>query len=112
MTALTSPASSAAGSAPRHTHWLGDALAIARYPIMLVAMTATVVFGWLMTGQRPWAVALVAGLDWFLINLMNRITDLAEDQKNGIRGTARVAARRGLLTASSFGLLGGSLLAL
>src|SRR3954471_20685178 len=47
-----------------------EALAIARYHIMLVAMSATVVFGWIATGSRPWALTLVVAVDWFLINLM------------------------------------------
>ena len=85
-----------------------DALAIARYHIVLVAMTASVVFGWLMTGRYlPW-VAIIVGLDWFLINLMNRITDIDEDLKNGIQGTARVAKRKRFLTIGSLLLMGGS----
>ena len=87
-----------------------DALAIARYHIMLVAMVACVVFGWLMTGRYPVALALVVGLDWFLINLMNRVTDIDEDLKNQIPGTERVARRKKLLTAVAFALMGGSFL--
>ncbi|MBK9261588.1 MAG: UbiA family prenyltransferase [Polyangiaceae bacterium] len=88
-----------------------DALAIARYHIMLVAMTACVVFGWLMTGRYLPLLALVVGLDWFLINLMNRITDIDEDLKNGIRGTERVARQKRLLTMSAALLMGGSFIA-
>jgi len=88
---------------------IADALAIARYHIVLVAMAASVVFGWLMTGLYLFAVALVVGLDWFLINLLNRVTDIEEDLKNGIRGTERVAARKRLLTAGSFVLMLGSI---
>ena len=90
---------------------IGDALAIARYHILLVAMAATLVFGWLITGRYLFALALVAGLDWFLINLMNRITDLAEDAANGIRGTEQVAARKRFLTWTSVVLMVGSLVA-
>jgi 4-hydroxybenzoate polyprenyltransferase len=88
---------------------LKDALAIARYHIVLVAMTASVVFGWLMTGRYPWAIALVVGLDWFLINLLNRVTDLAEDLRNGIPGTERVARRARVLTIGGLVILFGSL---
>lgn len=91
-----------------HGRILPDALAIARYHIVLVAMTASVVFGWLMTGHYlPW-VALIVGLDWFLINLMNRITDIDEDLKNNIQGTGRVARHKRLLTVGSLVLMGGS----
>ncbi|MFK7985818.1 MAG: UbiA family prenyltransferase [Sandaracinaceae bacterium] len=97
----------ARSAAPRHA--FGDALAIARYHIVLVAMAACVVFGWLMTDRYlPW-IALVCGLDWFLINLLNRVTDVDEDLENGIRGTERVAARRRLLTVGGFTLMGGSI---
>jgi 4-hydroxybenzoate polyprenyltransferase len=83
-------------------------LAIARYHIMLVAMAATVVFGWIATGQRPWALTVVVTVDWFLINLMNRITDIDEDLRNGIPGTERVARRKRALTVGSVVLMVGS----
>jgi 4-hydroxybenzoate polyprenyltransferase len=86
-----------------------DALAIARYHIVLVAMTASVVFGWLMTGRYAWTLSLIVGLDWFLINLMNRITDIDEDLKNKIQGTERVARRKRALTFASFALMIGSI---
>lgn len=80
--------------------WLADAASILRIHIVLIAMTAAVTFGWILTGTYPWAVALVGGVDWILINLLNRVTDLKEDLANGIRGTERVArAQRGVLIA-------------
>lgn len=89
---------------------IADALSIARYHIVLIAMAGMLTFGWLMSGRYLWGLALIVGLDWFLINLMNRITDIAEDLKNGIPGTARVARKQRLLTGLSVLLLGGSLL--
>jgi 4-hydroxybenzoate polyprenyltransferase len=85
-----------------------DALAIARYHIVLVAMTACVAFGFVETGRRTWLCALICGIDWFLINLMNRITDVAEDEANGIAGTARVMRSKRALTIGSAALLIGS----
>jgi 4-hydroxybenzoate polyprenyltransferase len=87
---------------------LGELLAIARYHIVLIAMSGMLTFGWLMTGRYRFALALLVGLDWFLINLMNRITDIAEDLRNAIPGTARVARQRRLLSALSLLLLVGS----
>lgn len=84
---------------------INDWLWIARYHIVLVAVTATVVFGWLMSGRYLGPLAAVVGIDWFLINLLNRITDLAEDTHNQVPGTARVAAQKGWLTALSLVLL-------
>lgn len=100
-----SPATAPARSEPG---FFAEALAIARYHIMLVAMFATVVFAFVMTGQRPWVLTLVVAVDWFLINLMNRITDIDEDLKNGIPGTERVARRKTALTVASVALMVGS----
>lgn len=85
-----------------------DVLAIARYHIVLVAMGGMLTFGWLMTGRYLFALALIVGLDWFLINLLNRITDIAEDLRNGIAGTERVARQQRPLTILAALLLVGS----
>jgi 4-hydroxybenzoate polyprenyltransferase len=90
---------------------LADAAAITRFHILLIGAVAAVVFGWLMTGRYLWAAGGLAGLDWFLINLMNRVTDIDEDRHNGIRGTERVARQRTAITLGSFALLIGSIAA-
>lgn len=97
--AVTAPASATSTSA------VSDALSIARYHIVLIAMMASLVFGWLTTGRYGWLLALVVGLDWFLINLFNKVTDVEEDLKNAIPGTERVARWKGLLTPGCFALL-------
>lgn len=74
---------------------LGDALAVIRYHIVAIAMVAAVVFGWLLSGEYHWDLALVVGADWFVINLANRVTDIDEDLANDIRGTRRIASHRG-----------------
>lgn len=71
-----------------------DSIAIARFHIVVIAMAAAVAFGWLMTGRYLLGLALVVGVDWFVINLVNRITDIDEDLRNGIPGTDRVARDR------------------
>ncbi|HVV84473.1 MAG TPA: UbiA family prenyltransferase [Kofleriaceae bacterium] len=90
---------------------LADAAAITRFHILLIGAVAAIVFGWLMTGRYLWTAGAIAGLDWFLINLMNRVTDLDEDRANGIRGTERVARRKGAITIGSVALLVGSIAA-
>lgn len=90
---------------------LADAAAITRFHILLIAAVAALVFGWLMTGRYPWAVAAIAALDWFLINLMNRVTDIDEDRRNGIRGTEQVARRKTAITIGAVALLLGSFVA-
>ena len=88
---------------------LRDAFAIVRYHIVLVAMAACLVFGWLEKGTYAWGVVLVAGVDWFLVNLFNRVTDVEEDLANGIRGTARVVRSKRAIAVFSVALLVGSL---
>jgi 4-hydroxybenzoate polyprenyltransferase len=88
-----------------------EVLAIARYHIVLIAMAATVAFGFLLTGRRLWVVALLCGLDWFVINVVNRVTDIAEDLRNAIPGTARVARWKGVIAVGSALAFAGSLLA-
>ncbi len=89
---------------------LSDALSIARYHIVLIAMTASLVLGWLTTGRYGFDLALVVGLDWFLINLFNKVTDVQEDLENGIPGTERVARWKRWLAPGCFALLGLSFL--
>lgn len=88
---------------------LGAASAIVRGHIVLVAVAATVVFGWLGTGRYLWGVALVTGADWFYVNLLNRVTDLAEDTKNAIPGTEWLTRWRRVLLPGAFVGAGASL---
>lgn len=85
---------------------------IARPHIMAIAALASLVFGWLLTGRWWWLLPGVVALDWFLVNLMNRVADLAEDRKNGVAGTAWVDANAVALTTGSWILLLGSFPAL
>ena len=71
-----------------------ELLSIVRYHITLVAMMAVVVFSFLLTGRYNLWLPLLVGADWFLINMTNRVTDIDEDQKNGIAGTAWVARQK------------------
>ncbi len=87
---------------------IADGLSIARYHIVVIAMAASLVFGWLTTGRYDLVLALVVGLDWFLINLFNKLTDVEEDRANGIPGTERVARLRRPLLALAITLLVGS----
>ena len=83
---------------------------VSRLHIIAIAALGTFTFGWLFTGERPWLLAAIAAVDWFVVNLLNRVVDLREDQANGIRGTGWVAERRRALTVLGFGLLAASLI--
>ena len=60
-------------------------------------------------GHYPWLVTIVCALDWFLVNLLNRVVDLTEDRENGIAGTDFVARHRRAILYGGFALLGFSL---
>jgi 4-hydroxybenzoate polyprenyltransferase len=87
---------------------LADLASILRLHIVTIAALATLVFGWLLTGNYPWALALVVALDWLLINLFNRVTDLLEDAANGIQGTALIARSPRAFAAFAWALLASS----
>ena len=89
---------------------LRDVASILRIHIIAIAITAAVVFGWLLTGRHGLDVALIGGLDWLLINLLNRVTDLKEDLLNGIRGTERIARHPRLALGLWLAVFAGSFL--
>lgn len=66
---------------------------------MAIAGLACVTFGWLLTGEHPWLVACFAVADWFLINLLNRVTDIVEDVANKVPGAQGMARRKWAWTA-------------
>jgi len=72
---------------------LQTAFALTRAHILAIACLACLTFGWLMTGQHLWLAAVFCAIDWFIVNLVNRVVDLAEDTANGIVGTELVAKR-------------------
>ena len=76
---------------------LGDVASILRLHIIAIAVTAALVFGKVLTGELWLGVALLGGLDWLLINLLNRVSDVEEDSANKIRGTERLVGRHGLV---------------
>jgi len=83
---------------------------ISRLHIVAIAALGTFTFGWLFTGEYSWSLAAICALDWFLVNLLNRVVDLKEDQLNHIVGTDFVARHRRTILVGGFGLLFGSLI--
>jgi 4-hydroxybenzoate polyprenyltransferase len=76
-----------------------------------IASLGLLTFGWLFTGQRLWGLAAVCALDWFLVNLLNRVVDLPEDQANHIPATDWVARHRRPLLWGGLSALAASLVA-
>lgn len=87
-----------------------DALLLLRIHIVLIAVMGTLVFGWLITDTYLVGVALVVGLDWLLINLMNRLSDIREDLANRIPATEKIQDRHRAIVAIFIVVFGGSLL--
>src|SRR5881628_1339494 len=84
---------------------IATAVSVGRLHIVAIAALGCFTFGWLFTGHHAWAVTVVCALDWFLVNLLNRVVDVAEDRFNDIPGTDFVARhRRGILTFGFFTL--------
>jgi 4-hydroxybenzoate polyprenyltransferase len=84
---------------------------VGRFHIVAIAAMAALTFGWAFTGDYVWWAPTVCALDWFLVNLLNRVVDLKEDAANQIEGTA-FAARHQTAIRIVFALaLGGSLAA-
>lgn len=84
---------------------------IARLHIVAIGAMGALTFGFVFTGERPWLVAGLAALDWFVVNLLNRVVDLREDTANGIRGADVVARHRVLVLTVGVAVLLASLVA-
>lgn len=93
---------------PPVPHPLRVLATISRIHIVAIATLGTLTFGWLFLGERPWLLAGITGLDWFLVNLLNRVVDLREDAANSIPGTDWVARHRRAVLVSGLVLLAAS----
>lgn len=88
---------------------LATLASISRLHIVAIATLGTFTFGWLFTGRYPWLAAGLTALDWFIVNLLNRVVDLPEDRINAIHGTDFVARNRRAIVVVGAALLVGSL---
>lgn len=76
---------------------------ISRIHIAAIAAMGVFTFGWLFTGMYPWFLTIVCALDWYLVNLINKITDIREDRMNRVTGTDFIIRnRRKLLHVTIF----------
>ena len=81
-------------------------ISISRLHIALIAGLAAFTFGWVFTGDYPWLIAAVCTLDWYIVNLINRVVDVKEDSAAGIAHTDYVHRHRaGILIITIFLLL-------
>jgi 4-hydroxybenzoate polyprenyltransferase len=73
---------------------LRNVVIILRVHIILIGMMGALMFGWLLTDRYLVGVALLAGIDWLLVNLLNRVSDQAEDRANDIPGAESIRGAR------------------
>lgn len=99
-----------ASTTARANHPIGLAASISRIHIVAIATMGTFTFGWLFLGRYPWLLAAISGLDWFLVNLLNRVVDVPEDRVNRIRGADFASRHRRTIVVVGFAVMFGSLL--
>jgi 4-hydroxybenzoate polyprenyltransferase len=68
---------------------------IARLHIVAIGALGTLTFAWALCGVRALDLAVLSACDWFVVNLVNRVTDSVEDRRNGIVGADVVARHPG-----------------
>ena len=83
-------------------------LTVSRLHIVAIAVMGALTFGFLLTGVLPWRVLPVVALDWFLVNLLNRIVDVKEDRANQIQGADWADRHRTAIAVGGFTALAGS----
>lgn len=88
---------------------MNEALSALRFHIVAIAAAAALVFGALFREHLFVGVALVCALDWCLVNLLNRATDVEEDRLNGIVATELVARHATFIVRASLVVLVASL---
>lgn len=89
-------------------------LSVARPHILAIVFFSTVTYGWIFTEAHSLTllgVALLAVWDWFIVNFMNKATDVDEDLANGIAGAAEVSANKRLVEWVGLAMMGGGLVA-
>jgi 4-hydroxybenzoate polyprenyltransferase len=91
------------------TALLGDIASILRLHIIAIAVMAALAFSRMLVGELHVTVALLGGLDWLLINLLNRVSDVKEDIANQIRGTERLVGKHRLVLGAWVALLAASI---
>ncbi len=74
--------------------WIASIASVARAHIVSIGALGALTLSWALCGVRDESVAAFAAVDWFLVNWLNRLTDLVEDKANGIEKTDFVAMHK------------------
>lgn len=78
---------------------------VGRIHIVIIAAMGVFTFGWLFTGHYPWLLTCVCALDWYIVNLFNKTTDLEEDKANQVAGTEFISRKKKQLIPILFAVL-------
>ena len=81
-----------------------------RLPAVLVAGLTAVACGWVLQGEPAWIAGGLAALDWGLFGLLNRISDVPEDERNGVPGAGFARQNASKLMRATFLALAVSLI--
>jgi 4-hydroxybenzoate polyprenyltransferase len=90
-------------------HPLVLSLGAARLHIVLIAFLGTATYAWLFSGRHLWGVAAAAALDWLLLDLCNKLSDLPEDLINNPEEAGWVGAHQRVLQVAVVALFVASL---
>ncbi len=93
-THVAAPAAERSTAARSQSGFWPTLSSLCRPHIVAIAALAALVFGWLFDGAFQVAPPLLVGLDWFLLNLWNRLADIPEDRRNGVAGASFAASHR------------------
>jgi 4-hydroxybenzoate polyprenyltransferase len=83
---------------------------ITRPHIVAIGALACLTFGHIFSGGYPWIAVGFCALDWFLVNLLNRVVDFGEDRANAVAGTEQAWRHRKLIARGGLTVLVLSLL--
>ncbi len=84
-------------------------VSVARPHILSIIFASTLTYGWIIGGRHDFLIPLIAVWDWFIVNWMNKATDVEEDLANGIEGAELVAGRKRLVLGIGWGMIAAGL---
>ena len=103
MTVSTSPVTTA--TPDNWTIWLG----IGRPHILAIVFASTLTYGWIFTESHSLLIPAIAVWDWFIVNFMNKATDIEEDIANNIPGAQSAAVHQRKMEVMGFIMIAGGL---
>lgn len=83
------------------TIWWG----ISRPHILAIVFASSLTYGWIFTETHSLLIPSIAVWDWFIVNFMNKATDLDEDIANGVWGAQAAAKHRRKMEVLGFAMI-------